>query len=380
MGGTVTFSEDLEQAAFHAIIAGKLPLTTLKPEELSKLGKVVYESLRVLSKSGPGPYAFKSILVVAADSLGGDRDALRAYLKRVRRAGSGREVDDVLRAVRYRQTLVDVLNECGEQLSQGRFSLDRITGKLTTVDGGGLVPVSDVVKAGVPKPPRGLRFSKLPELSRVSGGLMKMWAIGGEPGVGKSTLAVQLSVLASQRVPVLYYDFENGLDVLVNHLYEALGQDRAKLERVTRRFYVRDSIRTLDADLLSTPAPAVVVIDSIQKLPTRADQRRVGLDHWVHRLEALKKRGYTVVILSELNRDGYQGKGAKVKYAYKETGEIEYSADFAIELRESRKDKDLTELWVVKNRHYPEKGHITNLERVGSWWFREVDEYCQAEE
>lgn len=373
---SVTVSEDLEHAAFSAIVTGALPLTVLKPEELSKTGKVVYAAIRQLTKSGhAAPFAAKSILVTGADSLGADREVLREYLKRVRRAGSGREVDDVLRAVRDRHALLRVLNECSEQLGSGKFSFERITGHLSEVDGGGLVPVCDLVKQGVPTTPTGIQLPSLKELSRVSGGLMKMWAIGGEPGVGKSTLACQLSLIAAQDMPVLYYDFENGVDVLVNHLYEGLKRDKARLMKVTQRLYIRESIRTMEADLIAVPAPAVVVIDSLQKLPTRTDQRRTGLDQWVHRFEQLKKRGYTVMLLSELNRGGYQGGGSKIKFSYKETGEIEYSADFAIELRESRKDKELTELWVVKNRHFLEKGHIVNLERVNTWRFREVEAY-----
>jgi hypothetical protein len=208
---------------------------------------------------------------------------------------------------------------------------------------------------------------------------MNMWAIGGEPGVGKSTLACQISLIAGQHMPVLYYDFENGTNVLVSHMYTGLKQDKERLTKYTQRLYMRESIRTLEADLISVPAPALIVVDSLQKLPTRTDQRRTGLDQWVHRFEQLKKRGYTVILLSELNRGGYQGAGGKIKYSYKETGEIEYSGDFCIELRESRKDKELTELWVVKNRHFQEKGHIVNLERVNAWWFREVEAYGVAE-
>lgn len=272
----VVFSPDLEQAALSAIIAGKLPLSTVKPEELSKEGRTVHEAVRVLqAASGESELPYRSVLVAAVDKLGADRKTLREYLKAVRKTRSGAEVDEVLRSVRNRQAVVSLIDECTEQLGTGNFDLatlaGKLAGKLAVGTGGTLVPVSELVKSGIPESPRGLVFGQLPELSRVSGGLMKLWVIGGEPKIGKSTLALQLALYASQHIPVLYYDFENGQDTMVFHLYEALGKDIAKLQRITGNLFLRDSIRTLETDMAVLKPPALIVVDSLQKLPTRAD-------------------------------------------------------------------------------------------------------------
>lgn len=381
----VVFSPDLEQAALSAIIAGKLPLSTVKPEELSKEGRTVHEAVRVLqAASGESELPYRSVLVAAVDKLGADRKTLREYLKAVRKTRSGAEVDEVLRSVRNRQAVVSLIDECTEQLGTGNFDLatlaGKLAGKLAVGTGGTLVPVSELVKSGIPESPRGLVFGQLPELSRVSGGLMKLWVIGGEPKIGKSTLALQLALYASQHIPVLYYDFENGQDTMVFHLYEALGKDIAKLQRVTGNLFLRDSIRTLETDMAVLKPPALIVVDSLQKLPTRADERRTGLDGWIRKFELIKQKGYTVLILSELNREGYQNKkGSSRKFSYKDTGEVEYSCDFGVELKRSRKDDDIIEVHVTANRHYPFRGHVTDLERVNNWMFTEVTSYAESE-
>ncbi len=377
----VMFSTDLEQAALSAIIAGKLPLATVKPEELSKEGRTVHEAVRVLqASSGESKLPYRSVLVAAVDKLGADRTALRVFLTAVRKTRSGVEVNDILQSVRNRQAVVSLINECTEQLGTGNFNLTSLAGKLSVHTGGALIPVSELVKSGIPEPPRGLVFKRLPELSRVSGGLMKLWAIGGEPKIGKSTLALQLSLSTAQHMPVLYYDFENGQDTLIYHLYEALGKDIKKLQRVSTNLFIRASIRTLETDMAVLKPPALIVVDSLQKLPTRADERRTGLDGWIRKFELIKQKGYTVLILSELNREGYQNKkGSSRKFAYKDTGEVEYSVDFGVELRPSRKDDSIVEVHVVANRHYPEKGHIADLERVNDWSFREIESYAESE-
>ena len=194
-----------------------------------------------------------------------------------------------------------------------------------------------------------------------------MWAIGGKKKMGKSTLAVQLSLEVARVQPVVYYDMENGESVLLYRIGRMFGGDVKKVREATKQFYMRSSARTLDADLAAVPPPPLVVIDSLQKLPTKLDQRRTGLDAWLLRLEALKKQGYSVLLVSELN--GFGG--------YKETGEVEYTVDLGLQLVGNG---DYVTVNCVANRHRPNEGEICNLERVNEWAFAETDDYTPTTE
>ena len=190
--------------------------------------------------------------------------------------------------------------------------------------------------------------------------------------MGKTTLALQIAVSVGLNEPVLYYDFENGSDVLLYHLAQVFRGNIGKIRKALQRVYFRESIRTLESDLAAVGSPALIIIDSVQKLPTSVDNRRTSLDRWVHRLEALKKRGYQVLLISEKGRAEYNT--ATIK-GFKETGEIEYSADMGMQLLES--DNDRIEVHIVKNRHKKERGYLCDLTRQNDWWFQEQRAFIQ---
>jgi hypothetical protein len=196
-----------------------------------------------------------------------------------------------------------------------------------------------------------------------------MWAIGGEPAVGKSALAWQVTLdVALQNVPVLYYDFENGFQVLMDRTRSIFKGNLDRIREATNKVYIRESIRSLDSDLARLAPPALVVIDSIQKLPGSVEYRRSSLDRWIHRLEALKKRGYYVLLVSEISRGNY-GSEAYIG-AYKESGEIEYSADMGVHLLDGGGLG--VNAVIVKNRHRPFRGPVALLQRKNDWYLKEV--------
>lgn len=358
-------SEDLELAILAGMIKRTVPLDAVEPEEISKLGRSVLFSLRALDKPTSA-----DILLHAVEVTGAGKDQLAAYLRAVELAGAGVESSEILRKVRDKQTLVDLINEASDQLHKGSLDLGLLSGLFQKEAGGSLdlLPVADVVKEGLPPRPQGTSLASLRLLSEASGGLMGMWVIGGEPGVGKSTLAWQIALDVASRIPVIVYDFENGFPVLMDHTREIFSGDLARIRAATERVYYRDSIRSLDADLARVPAPALVVVDSIQKLPGSVEFRRSSLDRWIHRLEYLKKRGYTILVVSEIGRASY-GHDAYIG-AYKETGEIEYSADFALQLLDGSGGQ--VEAHIVKNRHRPKRGLAVMLQRRRAWLFNEV--------
>ena len=364
----VELSKDLEHCLLHAASQGYVPLSSLKEEELSKEGRWVLAALRFLAKKKDPPFSAKTIFVTAADVLGGDRSLLRPYVVKVRNAGAGREVEDLLQAIRRKQTLVSVINAAGEQLAQGELDASAITtllehDRVTPT----LCPLADKVHGKLPKLPTGVEIRSLPKLDEASGGLFGLWAIGGNAGVGKSTLALQLALEYGREYAVLYYDFEQGEEALLSHLGLAFGGDTKKVRELTQRIYIRDSVRTLTEDLTAVKPPAMLVFDSVQSLPTSADNRRGGLDTWINKCNTLKRRGYCVILVSELNREHY---GKAEQKGYKETGEIEYKADFGIQLLPIGDAGDV-EVHCVKNRHRQAKGHLFDLFRRRGWLFTE---------
>ena len=367
----IKISEDLEASLIHAIIKGIVSPDVVTPEELSKPGRLALASCQSLT---PETRSFHSVLLHAVEVLGAPSEAMGNYMGNVAATEAGVAANDILQKVRDKQVLIELINEAGAQLSKGNLDLALLGGVLQQDTGSSysVASVSETVKDGLPPTPVGQRLRSLPILSAKTGGLFGMWAIAGEPGVGKSALAWQIALDVAPDVPTLYYDFENGFSVMMDHTRQIFQNDLTRLRVATSRIYYRDNIRTLDADLISVPAPALIIIDSVQKLPTNFMYHKTGLDKWVHRLEYLKKRGYHVLLVSEVprsqyNSDAYIG-------AFKETGEIEYAADLGMQLLPVPPSGEIVETVIVKNRHRPYKGFAVNLKRDPQrvWIFKEL--------
>mgnify|MGYP003402939276 CR=1 FL=1 len=368
----VPLSEDLEKLALCAVMRGVVPDSELHEDELSKLGKLILKAVRHLRsyEDAPEELPVASIQATASEILGADHHEVRDYTASCFALAAGREAGDLLRAVRQKSILVQVLNEAGNQLATGTLDLGKISESLSQEDDvRKLSSASELLANGLPEEPTGLQLKTLPLISQSSGGLMGMWAIASEAGVGKSTLAVQLAVEYGRVGPVLYYDMENGPEVMLYRVGKRYGGDVAKARQATKNIYFRESIRSLSDDLRSMgKRKCLVVVDSLQKLPTSVDNRRSSLDVWVHRFERLKKQGHTVILISEKNREQY---GEATQRGFKETGEIEYSADFGFHLLPEKGMDTMSKVIIVKNRHRPHSGSVCYLERVNGFRFVE---------
>jgi DNA repair protein RadA/Sms len=112
-------------------------------------------------------------------------------------------------------------------------------------------------------PQEGVRIgSGIPELDRVlGGGVMKRSAIliGGEPGIGKSTLLIQIAAAAETRGRILYISGE-----------ESAGQIRMRADRLGirgERIEIGCSGRLEDVEnLLESVKPVLILVDSAQTL------------------------------------------------------------------------------------------------------------------
>jgi DNA repair protein RadA/Sms len=115
------------------------------------------------------------------------------------------------------------------------------------------IPIADLQRLPVP----------LPEVSRVLGGGIvpgSLVLVGGDPGVGKSTLLMQLSeALAAQGQPVLYVSGE-----------ESLGQIGLRARRLGHRaeqlYYLCETDLARITEATTRLAAALLIVDSIQSV------------------------------------------------------------------------------------------------------------------
>ncbi len=149
--------------------------------------------------------------------------------------------------------------------------------------------------------------SGIQEFDRVSGGGLVPGSavlIGGDPGIGKSTLLLQvLGGLATQSGGCLYISGEEAADQ-VRMRARRLGYADADMHLATAT-NVRNILTTLDAG----PPPRVVVIDSIQTLyvdsldsaPGTVAQVRTSAHELV---SYAKRKGVAMLIVGHVTKDG----------------------------------------------------------------------------
>lgn len=240
-------------------------------------------------------------------------------------------------------------------------------------------------------------LSGFPALDKVLGGMHGINILGGTPKSGKSCFFIQTATeMARRKIPVIYYDFENGrqkiyqrtlcrLSRLSNEQLQGNNLDQEQTGRFRtvqeelRRFLpwfrvVTD--RQLTPELMrrhidfirheTKSQYTMVVVDSLHKLPFKdLSERRTGIDAWLRQLEAIRDElNVSFLVISELSR----GKDDRYDLqphlgSFKGTGDIEYSADNALVMLPSWDpfdsgplDQRVNSLWLVASReHSPGK-------------------------
>jgi replicative DNA helicase len=229
-------------------------------------------------------------------------------------------------------------------------------------------------------------------LNGLDGGLL--YILGGPPGAGKTTCALQIAGHVAGTVPVIYVTFENSRENLIIKAISALAEANAKdvqrgfadLERLRkaadrwqpsahRVALVEGSSRLTVAQVRAYTRHAMqrhqapqclVIVDYLQLWAkvaesTRAAQpvrERVELLGWALRELAQDLRS-PVLALSSQNRaqgDYGRGKGSAALDSLKESGDIEYAADVVLFLTQAPEGKATPpavalELTVAKHRH-----------------------------
>lgn len=163
-----------------------------------------------------------------------------------------------------------------------------------------------------------------PELDRVlGGGLVEASAvlIGGSPGVGKSTLLLQVAANLAARSPVFYISGEESLDQIQLRA-RRLGVAHAPVGLIAHNdtLAIADHIESLDQG-------AIVIVDSLQVLhngtesaPGSVSQVKAAAAHLI---PAAKANGVTLIMVSHVTKDGNLAGPNTVKHAVDATLNVE---------------------------------------------------------
>ncbi len=156
------------------------------------------------------------------------------------------------------------------------------------------------------RPEDTLRFSsRVAELDRVLGGGIvngSVVLIGGDPGIGKSTLLLQSLANISQDKTALYVSGEESAQQIASRA-ERLGLDASKLQLMAE-----NQVEAI-IDAATQVKPAVMVIDSIQTLFTDVLQSAPGSVSQVRETAALLVRyaqqtGVSVILVGHVTKEG----------------------------------------------------------------------------
>ena len=193
-----------------------------------------------------------------------------------------------------------------------------------------------------PPPPR--RLSGIGEFDRVlGGGLVPASAIlvGGDPGIGKSTLLLQaVAAFARAGLNCLYVSGEEAA-AQIRMRAQRLGLGDAPV-RLAAETNLRDILTTLDAerpDLVIIDSIQTMWLDSVESAPGSVAQLRASSHELV---TFAKRRGVSVVLVGHVTKDG-QIAGPRV---------IEHMVDCVLYF-EGERGHQFRILRAVKNRFGP---------------------------
>ena len=165
------------------------------------------------------------------------------------------------------------------------------------------IEMTDLAHVGEPQP---RRRTGIDEFDRVTGGgLVRGSAIlvGGDPGIGKSTLLLQVTAGLAKSVRCAYITGEEAVDQIQMRA-RRLDVDQAPVS-VAAATNVADILATLDAP----DGPELVVIDSIQTMyidaldsaPGTVAQVRASAQELIR---LAKKRGFILLLVGHVTKEG----------------------------------------------------------------------------
>lgn len=145
--------------------------------------------------------------------------------------------------------------------------------------------------------------SNIPEVDRVlGGGLLKgsLILLGGNPGIGKSTLALQ--IVGNTKATALYVSAEESEDQI------AMRAKRLGIDHDDLQLSGENRMETLQ-EHIALQIPALVIIDSIQTVYSDALDSLPGSVSQIREcgqqlLQTCKQRNVTVIIIGHVTKEG----------------------------------------------------------------------------
>ena len=150
------------------------------------------------------------------------------------------------------------------------------------------------------------KVSGMAEFDRVTGGGLVPGSailIGGDPGIGKSTLLLQaVAALAQRNVTCVYISGEEAVDqIRMRAARLGLEKHKVDLASVTN---VRDIISTLEkisADVVVIDSIQTMYLDTLEASPGTVSQVRACAQELIR---TAKKRGLAVILVGHVTKDG----------------------------------------------------------------------------
>ena len=151
------------------------------------------------------------------------------------------------------------------------------------------------------------RATGVAEFDRVCGGGLVAGSallVGGDPGIGKSTIALQVAAhLSAAGQPCAYISGEEAVDQV------RLRAQRLGLAEAPVQLAAATSVRDIVASLDAAQAPPVVVIDSIQTMYVDALESAPGTVGQVRAsaqelIRTAKARGFTLILVGHVTKEG----------------------------------------------------------------------------
>lgn len=144
--------------------------------------------------------------------------------------------------------------------------------------------------------------TNISELDRVLGGGIvpgSLILLGGDPGIGKSTLALQLSVILSNAI---YFSGEESVEQI------KLRASRLEVSSSTLRLANETNIETIIATAISEKTK-LTIVDSIQTMRSLEVEGEPGNINQVRActvklMEAAKKNNITFILIGQVTKDG----------------------------------------------------------------------------
>jgi replicative DNA helicase len=251
------------------------------------------------------------------------------------------------------------------------------------------------------------------KMDQAMSGIRGINIMGGQPKAGKSCFFIQVSTeMARQKIPVIYYDFENGRQKIYTRTLcrlarlsereirqEDLEAKASKRLEISYQVF-RDMLpyfrvvtdRKLSPDIMRRQIDFIqnetrrdytlVVVDSLHKLPFKdLSERRAGIDEWLRHMESIRdEKRVSFLVISELSRGEGGGYGGKPDLSsFKDSGDIEYSADNAMILTPDwdplapiSSEEKRSILWLVASRENSPGKIAEYVLEYPFWGFREL--------